>query len=156
LPHIDGWFAYAIIPGFQTELEYELSLEKHYDGTVFARVIRPRTQSIYRQLCKLKIEHPSASVSDLSKLIAVESEAGDENKFPTLRRLAEEFDKIRIAAPLSDELMMDATQYGILVQAGAGEHLEIVLFGPGPSAPKQPSQLLQWTEDLRKLLVEAF
>src|SRR5216683_1670109 len=100
-----------IVPGYPDELEYSLSVEKRYDGTVLAEIARPKVDSIRRQLRDRKKEHPHASVGDLAKLIELESRAVDQRRFPGIVRLADEFEKIRVSPVLSDEIMMDATQY---------------------------------------------
>lgn len=141
-----------ILPGFQTELEYTLSLQKSWDGKVFAVVVRPQNQSIYTQLCKLRSEHSDAPADRLAELVALDVRKSDLKKLPELRRLADEFERIRIAPSLSEGLMMDPTKYEVHTTSSSGEHMELVLLGPGPSAPKQPSPILRWIESLRQTL----
>ena len=145
-----------MVPGYPSEIEYTLSVEKSYSGTILARVTRPRTQSIYTQLCKLKKDHPAASVGDLAKLIEVESQTGDQQKFPALVRLADEFEKLRLSPILPDEIMMDATKYVFRSKSFSGDQMELVLRGPGPSAPRQPQPVIQWAESAREMLASAF
>jgi len=151
------WIACVrMVPGYPSEIEYTLSVEKSYSGTILARVTRPRTQSIYTQLCKLKKDHPAASVGDLAKLIEVESQTGDQQKFPALVRLADEFEKLRFSPVLPDEIMMDATKYVFRSKSFSGDQMELVLRGPGPSAPHQPQPVIQWAESAREMLASAF
>jgi hypothetical protein len=145
-----------IVPGHPTELEYSLSVEKQYDGTVLAHVTRPKAHSVYTQLCERKKEHPRASVGDLTRLIALESQAGDQRRFPSLVHLADEFEKIRFSAILSDEIMMDPTQYRFRVRSFSGDQMELALQGPGSGAPSQPQILIQWAESAREMLASAF
>jgi len=143
-------------PGYPSELEYALSVEKSYSGTILARVTRPRAQSVYTQLCKLKIVHPAASVGDLAKLVEVESQTGDQQRFPALVRLAGEFEKLQLSPVLPDEIMMDATKYVFRSRSFSGDQMELVLRGPGPSAPHQPQPVIQWAESAKEMLVSAF
>ena len=147
------WIACVrIVPGHPSEIEYTLSVEKTYSGTILARITRPRTQSVYTQLCKQRKEHPAASVGDLAKLIEVESQASDQQKFPALARLANEFEKVRLSPVLPDEVMMDATKYVLRSKSSSGDQMELVLRGPGPSAPHQPQPVIQWAESARQVL----
>src|SRR5262249_14789897 len=41
-----------IVPAFDDEIEYLLSLEKHYDGGILAQIIQPKAHSIRAQLCQ--------------------------------------------------------------------------------------------------------
>jgi len=141
-----------VTPGFQGELEYLLSLEKRYDGTAHAQITEPQGRSIYTQLLTLKTDHPNASATELAKLIAVKTRGEDQRTFPALLRLSDEFEKIRFSPILSDVLMMDPTKYMFRVEAYWGERMELVLYGPGRSAPHQPSPMLEWVERLRRLL----
>ena len=104
------------------------------------------------QLVKLKAGHPNASAAELAKLVAMETRSSDQQAVPQLRRLADAFEKIRLSPALSDELMMDATRYFIRTESYSGERMESVLYGPGPSAPKQTRPLLEWVEELRRVM----
>lgn len=151
------WIACVrIVPGHPTELEYTLSVERSYGGTIVAHVTRPRAQSVYAQLCKLKQEHPATSAGDLAKLIEVESQTGDQQKFPALGRLADDFEKLRFSPVLTDEIIMDATKYLIRSRSFSGDQMELVLRGPGSSAPRQPQPPIQWAESARGMLASAF
>jgi hypothetical protein len=151
------WIACVrMIPGHPSEIEYTLSVEKRYSGMILARVTRPKTRSIYTQLCKLRKDHPAASVSDLAKLIEVEAQTGDQQKFPALVRLADEFEKLRLSPVLPDEIMMDATKYVLRSRSFSGDQMELVLRGPGPSAPHQSQPVIQWAESARGVLINAF
>jgi hypothetical protein len=151
------WIACVrIVPGYPTELEYGLSVEKSYGGTVSAHVTRPRAESIYTQLCRLKKEHPAASASNLARFIELETQAGDQQRFPALLRFADEFEKIRFSPVLPDELLMDATRYVFCSKSSSGNQMELVLRGPGSSAPRQPQPLLQWVESVRQMLASSF
>jgi hypothetical protein len=145
-----------MVPGHPDELEYALSVEKRYDGTIRAHISRPKAQSVYVQLRKLRKEHPHASVGELSKLVEVESQTGDQRRFPALARLADEFEKIRFSPVLSNELMMDATQYRFRVRLFSGEQMEVILSGPGSGSPHQPQALIQWAESAREMLSSVF
>lgn len=145
-----------IIPAYPSELESAVSVERSYDGTILARVARPWMQSIRMQLHGLKQDHPTATAGDLAKLIVLETKEGDQQKFPTLRRLVDDFEKIRFSPALSDELMMDATKYIFHSKSFSGEQLDLALQGPGPSAPHQPHPMLEWVEALRRALGGSF
>ena len=144
-----------INPGYETDLEYTLSVERRYDGTAFASITRAKSQSIYTQLYKLRKKRPTASASDLAKSIVVETQAGDQQRFPALQQFADEFEEIRFSPVLPDELMMDATEY-VFLSKSSGNQMELVLGGPGSSAPRQPHPLLQWAESLRQMLASSF
>jgi len=144
-----------VIPGHQTELESLFWLDRRYDGAVHARVTRPHGASIYTQLVKLKSDHPDASAAELAGLIAVETREDDQRTLPALARLADEFEKIRLSPALSDEIMMDPTRYFVRVESASGEQLELVVYGPGSTAPHQPNPLLTWVEELRRQSREA-
>ena len=145
-----------IVPAFKDEIEYSLSLEKRYDGTLLAHVARPKAQSVYVQLRELKKEHPRSSISNLSKLIEVESQGGDHLRFPLLVGLANEFENIRLSPALSDGIMMDATEYRFRVRSFSGDSMTLTLYGPGSHAPHQPQGLVQWAESAREMLASAF
>ena len=131
-----------IVPGYPEEIECSLSVENRYDGTIRAQIVRPKGTSIRAQLRELKKANPRASVSELAKLIRVESRAGDQQRFPGLLPLAGEFEQIRFPLVLSDKIMMDATQYRFRVRSSSGEHAELMLSGPGSAAPHQPQALI--------------
>ena len=151
------WLAcIRIVPGYPEEIEYSLSIEKRYDGTIRAEIVRPKGTSIRGQLRELKKANPRASVSELAKLIRVESRAGDQERFPGLLPLAGEFEQIRFPLVPSDEIMMDATQYRFCVRSSSGEHAELMLSGPGSAAPRQPRALIKWAESVRQTLAGAF
>jgi len=151
------WLAcIRIVPGYPEEIEYSLSIEKRYDGTILAQIVRPKGTSIRTQLRDRRKEHPRAPVSELAKLIRVESRAGDQHRFPGLVQLAAKFEQIRFPLVPSDETMMDATQYRFQVRSSSGEHAELVLSGPGSDAPHQPQALIEWAESVRQLLAGAF
>jgi len=145
-----------IVPGYPSDLEYSLSVEKRYGGTIFAHITRPKSQSVYMQLCKEKKKHPGASVGDLTKLIELESQTGDQGRFPGLAGLADEFEKVRFSPVLSDEITMDATQYNLCVKSISGEQMRLTLYGPGSTAAHQPETMIQWTESARSMLGSAF
>lgn len=151
------WIACVrIVPGYPEEIEYSLSVEKRYDGTLRAQIVRPKGTSIRAQLRERKKANPRLSVSELAKLIRVESQAGDQQRFPGLLQLVGEFEQIRLPLVPSDEIMMDATQYRFCVRSSSGEHAELVLSGPGSAAPHQPQALLQWAESVRQMLAGTF
>jgi hypothetical protein len=145
-----------IVPGHSTEFEYSLSVERRYGGTILGRVIRPKRKSVYVQLCEWKKGHPQATVRELAKFLARESQAGDQHRFPELVRVADEFEKIRLSPALSDEIMMDATQYRFRIRSFSGESMELTLSGPGPTAPHQSNALIKWAESARQMLLSAF
>jgi hypothetical protein len=145
-----------VVPGHPDELEYALSVEKRYDGTIRAHISRPKAHSVYTQLRTLRKEHPHASVGDLAKLVLVESQAGDQRRFPGLARLADEFETIRFSPVLSEEIMMDATQYRFRIRSFSGELMEVSLNGPGSGSPHQPQALIQWAESAREMLSSVF
>jgi len=140
-----------IIPGHPEELESLLWLEKLSDGSLQARIVGPRGASIYWQLVKLKAARRDASPVELAKLVAVETRERDRKTLPGLTQLASEFEEIRLSPVLSDELMMDPTVYSIRARSMWGEQMDLVLSGPGPSAPHQPGPLLDWVEKLRRV-----
>jgi len=147
------WIACVrIVPAFKNEIEYSVSLEKRYDGILFAQIVKPESHSVYFQLCERKREQPRASGGDLAKLIATSSESGDQQRFPGLARLADQFEKIRLSPVLSDEIMMDPTEYRFSILSLSGERLQITLLGPGSAAPHQPPGLIQWAESLKETL----
>ena len=145
-----------IIPAFKDEMEYSLLLEKRYDGTLFARIVRPNAHSIYDQLCELKKAHPRATVKEAAELVEVQSQAGDQRRFPGLAGLADEFEKTQLSPALSGDIMMDPTEYRFHIKSHSGENMELTLHGPGAAAPHQPQGLIGWAESARELLVTAF
>lgn len=145
-----------IAPGYSDEIEYSLSVERRYDGTIFARITRAKGQSIHTQLSTRKKEHPHASLAELLKLIQLESQAGDQHQFPALARLADDFEALRLSPVPSDEIMMDSTRYIFRIQSFSGERLDLVLQGPGTAAKGQPQPLIVWAESTRQVLLSAF
>jgi len=145
-----------MVPGYPAELEYSLSVEKRYDGTISAHITRPKAQSVYTQLRNRRKDRPHASVSALTRLIKLESQAGDQRRFPVLVDLADDFEKIRFSPVLPDEIMMDATQYRFRVRSFSGDQMELTLHGPGSAVPRQSQILIQWAESVRKMLASAF
>lgn len=150
------WFSCVrSLPGHKDEIEYSFLLEKRYDGTVFARIARPKAQSIYRQLRQRKEQNPLGSVGDLAKLIQIESQVGDQQRFGRLAELATDFEKLRVSPIPADEIIMDATEYRFRVRSSSGK-MNITLRGPGSAAPHQSQALIQWAESLRITLASAF
>jgi hypothetical protein len=98
----------------------------------------------------------ASSLNALTRLIKLESRAGDERRFPELVGLADEFEKIRFSPVPPAEIMMDATQYRFRVGSFSGDQMEIALHGPGSAAPRQPQILIQWAESVRTMLASAF
>lgn len=145
-----------IVPAFKDDIEYSLSVEKRYNGRLFAWVVRPKNHSIYGQLYELKKKQPKASVNELAKLIEVESYAGDQRRFPRLADLANEFETLRLSPVLSDEIMMDPAEYTFRVLSSSGENMLFTLYGPGSEAPVQPRGPIQWAESARAMLAAAF
>lgn len=145
-----------IVPPYKNETEYSLSVERRFDGTLSAKIVRPKVQSIYVQLRERKKEHPHASVSDLAKLIEIESRTGDQRRFPRLADLADKFENLRLSPVLSDEIMMDPTEYRFRIRSFSGETMELTLNGPGSAAPHQSQTLIQWAESAREMLASAF
>lgn len=145
-----------IMPGHPEESEYTLSLEQHYDGTIMASVTRPKGQSVYTQLYELREKHPAAPSGELAKSVIVETRTVNQQKFPGLRLLASDFQQIRISPAPDTGLMMDATEYGFRSRSSSGNHMELVLRGPGPSARRQPEPLLEWAESFRRQMVGFF
>jgi hypothetical protein len=131
-------------------------VEKRYGGTIFVQIARPKSRSIRARLRERKKEHPDGSVGDLTKLIELESQAGDQRRFPGLVGLANEFERIRFSPILSDEIIMDATEYTFRTRSLSGEQMELILHGPGPSAPAQPHALIQWAESAKAMLASTF
>jgi len=151
------WIACVhIVPAFKDEMEYSLAVERRQDGSVIARLGRPKAKSVYEQLRKLKKKHPKATAAELAKRIKIESRTGDSAKYPGLEGLAAEFENVRLSPVLSDEIMMDATQYVFRVRSFAGDQMELRLHGAGPAAPRQPQGLIQWAESVREMVASAF
>ena len=150
------WFScVGSVPGHKDEIEYSFLFEKRYDGTVFARIARPKAQSIYRQLRQRKEQNPRGSVADLAKLIKIESQVGDQQRFGQLAELATDFEELRVSPIPADEIIMDATEYRFRISSSSGE-MNIVLRGPGSGAPHQSQPLIQWAESVRELLAQSF
>ena len=145
-----------IVPGHPNEIEYSLTVEKRYDGTIFARITRPKAQSVHTQLRERKKEHPRVPVAELAQLINLESREGDQRAFPGLVRLADELEKVRLSPLLSDETIMDATEYRIRVRSFSGDQMDLILRGPGSDSSHQPEVPIQWAESVRQLLAGAF
>jgi hypothetical protein len=145
-----------IIPGHREELEYVLSLEQHYDGTIVASITRSKGQSVYTQLSELREKHPGASSGELAKSVMLETRTVTEQEFPGLRRLASDFQKIQVSPVADTGLAMDATEYGFHSRTDWGNRMEIVLSGPGSSARRQPLPLLEWVESFRGQMVGFF
>jgi hypothetical protein len=145
-----------VIPGHQTELEYTLSVKKNYDGTILAHVTRAKRESVYSQLCKFKKEHPAATAGDIAKLIQVEFRSVNQQKFPALVHIADKFENIRFSPVLPDEIMMDPTIYDFHSRSSSGDQMDLIMSGPGTSAPRQPQPLIEWAESVRKILAAAF
>src|SRR2546423_13584523 len=79
------WFAcIRIVPSFRNEIEYSLSIQRNHDGGIVAQITRPKVHSIYIQLCDLKKKHAHAPLSELVKLIELESQTGDQRRFPRI------------------------------------------------------------------------
>lgn len=151
------WLACVrIVPAYKDEIEYALSVEKRYDGTIQAEAKRAKARSVYAQLCELKHEHPQASVADLTKLVQMESRTGDQRRFPQLESLADEFEGLRLSPVLSEEIMMDPVKYRFRISSLSGERMQLTLFGPGSTASHQPQPLIQWAESARTLLAQSF
>lgn len=151
------WLACVrIVPPFRNEIEYLLSVQRQLDGSIFAQITRPKAHSIYVQLRQRRKEHAQVPLAELAKLIEIETQAGDQRRFPQLADLANEFEGLRLSPVLSDEIMMDPTQYRFRVRSFAGERMELTLDGPGSGAPVQPPGLIRWAESVRKTLASAF
>ena len=150
------WFSCVrSLPGHSDEIEYSMFVERRYDGTVFARIGRPRVQSIYCQLRQLRKRNPHGSVDELAKLIRIESQMGDQQRFRRLVELAADFEHLRISPIPPDEIIMDATQYRFRIGSSSGE-MDITLRGPGSAAPHQSNALIQWAESAEQMLLSGF
>jgi hypothetical protein len=145
-----------IMPSYPTELEYLLYAEQHYDGTILAHAVRPKTASVYMQLLSLKQAHRTASANELARYIVTQTVSGNDQEFPVLRSVGNEFEKARFSPVLPDELMMDTTRYLFIEQSFSGNRMELVLNGPGSSVVRQPHPLLQWAESFRQVFDKSF
>ena len=137
------WLACVrIVPPFRNEIEYLLSVQRQLDGSIFAQITRPKAHSIYVQLRQRRKEHAQAPLAELAKLTEIETQAGDQRRFPQLADLANEFEGLRLSPVLSDEIMMDPTQYRFHVRSFAGEdgaYLERSRFrGSGSTSRADP------------------
>jgi len=142
------------VPSDESDLECGLSMERYSDGEVLASVVEPRAESVYRQLRKLHKERPALSVVELAKFVALTKRVDSGKHSPALQRLADELEKTRFSPVLPDQLMMDATKYEFRSRSIYGNTTSVVLYGPGPSLPKQPHPLLQWIESFKQLLTQ--
>lgn len=145
-----------IVPSDKNESEYALSLRRQLDGKLSAQIFRPKGLSIYAQLRKRKTEHPHASFGDLAKLIVIESRSGDQSQFSGLEQVGEKFEELRISPVLSDEVMMDPTEYRFRFRSFAGETMEVILNGPGSTVAHQSQPLIAWAESVKKSLMQSF
>jgi hypothetical protein len=150
--HVLLWVCARVLPGFQNELEYVLSLEKRDDGTAHAQIIRPQGTSIFEQLLKLKMEHPTASSAELTKLVVLETRRSNQQTLPDLQRLGDTFARLQFSPILSDELILDPTTYFIHVHAIWGEQMDLVLYAPDYPEPRRSHPLIEWVERLHHLL----
>lgn len=149
--HVRWLACIRIVPGHNDEIEYSFFLEKRYDGRVFARIARPKAQSIYRQLRQRKEQNPHGSVGDLAKLINIELQVGDQQRFRRLAELASDFEELRFSPIPADEIIMDATEYRFRISSSSGE-MDVTLRGPGSEAPHQSQPIIRWAESARRLL----
>ena len=145
-----------IIPSDKNESEYAVSLQRRFDGKMFAVIVRPKGASIYAQLREHKRKHPHASLGALAKMIAIESRTGDQSQFSGLEHLGEKFEELRISPVLSDEVTMDPTEYRFRFRSFAGETMEVTLNGPGSTAAHQSQPLIEWAESAKNTLAESF
>jgi hypothetical protein len=154
IPQDGKWIATVRVSPPYEGKEFQLSLVRRYDGTVEARLKRPKGVSIRVQLRALNKEHPEASLDKLRKLIALEEWTITQGDLPQLSELARAFEAIRMSPVLPDEFAMDETGYHLGSQSQWGQWMELQLGGPGPGAPKQPHPLLEWAESFRSAVFD--
>lgn len=154
--HVSGKIRWVvcvrIIPGFQNEMEFTLSLEKYYDGTIRAYATRPKAKSIYLQLSGLRSKYPAASPREISGHIAVESMNFDQRDIPQLRLFADQFERIRLSPVPDDAIWNDATKYDFRMESITNDSIDYAIMGPGGSTAHQPNDLLSWTESIKRLI----
>lgn len=150
------WMVCARIISESADPEYGLLMERNWDGKPFARIVRPKGQSVYVQLGNQKREHPTAASSDLIKFIVLETKEGGEKEFPALASIEDEFEHIRFSPVLPADLFSDPTEFDISLQALWGNKMEIVMYGPGLSIAGQPHPLLSWVAKTRQVLAASF
>jgi len=141
-----------IIPGFPEDLEYTISLEKLYNGTIRAYATRPRVKSIHLQLLELSGKHPAASVKELSGLITTESISLDQEEFPQLKQCADKFERLRLSPVPNDAIWNDATKYAFRIESITSDSIDYAMIGPGADAKHQPSELLSWAESMKRII----
>ncbi|HEY1207903.1 MAG TPA: hypothetical protein VGE85_00910 [Terracidiphilus sp.] len=150
------WIVCARIISESADPEYVLLIGRGYDGKSFARIVRPKGQSVYVQLGNQKREHPTAASNNLIKFIVLETKEGDEKEFPALACIEDELEHIRFSPVLPDILFIDPTEFDISLQALWGNKMEIVMYGPGSSVERQPHPLLSWVTKTRHILNASF
>jgi len=138
-----------IVPGFLSEMEYGLYLEKHYDGSLRARITEPRGESLFRQLCDFKSKNGSSTLPDLGRQFSLDIHEVDDNRLPALKSLASEFEQLRISPAPDDRLWIDVTKYSFRARSSSGNEIQLFLRNPGPHGKAQPNALIQWIEKLR-------
>lgn len=132
--------------------EFGFSLQRDYGGQVELSVIRPKGASLISQLRALKKEFPDASLDRISGLVLLDHRKMTLSNHPQLRRLADQFEEIRMSPLSPDELHMDGTGYQFWIETHWGSRTSVLLSGPGSQASKQQHPLLAWAEALRALV----
>ena len=140
-----------ILPPFGRP-EVGLSLRKLYSGGAEGSITTPKGQSFYNQCADLKAKHSGTNVEEYLPQISVERVMVSSRELQQITEFSSRFEAIRMSLAPPDELANDATRYEIWSESQYGQHIKIVLSGPGPGSSKQPNPLLQWVEDYRKLL----
>lgn len=152
LPKDSKWLiTIRIFPPF-AQKEASLSLRSLYDSSSEGSLISPADTSFYNQCVALKAKNPGASADEYLRQIAVRREIVNSRTLPELDKFASKIESISLSAVMPDELYDDATRYEIWSQSQYGQRIEIIMAGPGSDSKKQPSALLHWVEDYRKLL----
>ena len=129
-----------------------ISLRKYYSGKVEATTIRIMGDSLLNQVRKILSTNSKASIKEVAKNIKLAKKSFDESMCSTLPELSNEFERVSIMAVLPDELVLDSTQYNILIESLHGNRIHMLYNGPGPKSQTQRFPIIDWAERIRKLI----
>jgi hypothetical protein len=140
-----------ILPPFPDESEFKFSIRKRYDGAE-ALVIVPDKNSIRAQAGELRKRYPSASVEELSRLVAIRRWTVTDKDCPELQALLREYEQMNISPVVADDLSMDRVTYEFWSQGAWGNSMELVLGGPSSNNSPTKFPLVRWAEKVRRVL----
>ncbi len=149
--------AVRVFPAWDMSEFYQLSFSKKFKEKVEATLIISNGASISEQLVSLRKKYPRQSLEEISKLVSVNRHTFTEKERPQLRRLAHEFENLKMSPLPPNAFILHGTDYRTWLKPYWVNHVEYKITEPSGSywgnLGKYPHPLSKWIENVRMVLL---